>query len=171
MIRAEATSQGWDWGSARVFCISLSPSVSGEGSSCVRNTGLEEMATDRGVPVANSGCLPRSSKMARGPDRLLAVKTRAVWRTVHSVPACAYSPVIRRDSLTTLRFSSRLFQIARALAGLPSPDFPRGSFYRPQTSPLGALEFRVDPTEVPSPSWMCWAMYVCEWSRHTDRLP
>ena len=74
MIRAGATSQGWAGGSARVFCISLSPSVSGEGPSRARETEVGEMATDRGGLCREFGrFLPRFYQMPRVPEGLLSV--------------------------------------------------------------------------------------------------
>ena len=74
MIRAGATSQGWAEGPARALCISLSPSVSGEGSARARETDVESMATDRGELCRElSRFLPRFCQMPRVPEGLLAV--------------------------------------------------------------------------------------------------
>ena len=74
MIRAVATSQGWAGGSARALCISLSPSVSGEGPARARETEVEDMATDRGGLCREfSRFLPRFYQMPLVPEELLAV--------------------------------------------------------------------------------------------------
>ena len=74
MIRAGATSQGWARGSARVLCISLSPSVSGEGPSRAREAEVGEMATDRGGLCREfDSFLPKFYQMPRVPEGLLTV--------------------------------------------------------------------------------------------------
>ena len=76
MIRAVATSQGWAGGSARVLCISLSPSVSGEGPARARETGVEDMATDRGGLCHEcNNFLPEFYQMPRVPEGLLTVRS------------------------------------------------------------------------------------------------
>ena len=58
----------------RALCISLSPSVSGEGSARARETDVESMATDRGeLRRELSKFLPRFCQMPRVPEGLLAV--------------------------------------------------------------------------------------------------
>ena len=98
MIRAGATSQGCARGSARVLCISLSPSVSGEGPSRARETEIGEMATDRGGLCREFGrFLPRSSQMPRVPEGLLAFGSHldshygSCWYLVES---CAYLNIL-----------------------------------------------------------------------------
>ena len=58
----------------RALCISLSPSVSGEGSARARETDVESMATDRVWELCRElfRFLPRFRQMPRVPEGLLA---------------------------------------------------------------------------------------------------